>query len=120
MKRTSTLNAEALEKMMEKYGGIKKEKPGAQFISKVGYDKDGGKRRIVCMIVNVRSYYQRTDLFTDEETYCESCMTHTKNLSDGDLRCNLLKHVPREGESLEETYRRLDPETVLLHNPNDQ
>ena len=47
-------------------------------------------------------------------------MTHTKNLTDNELRCNLLKHVPREGESLEETYRRLDPETILLHNPNDQ
>ena len=57
MKRASTLNAEALEKMMEKYGGIKPEKKGAEFITKVGYDKDGGKRRVVCMIVNVRSYY---------------------------------------------------------------
>ena len=50
---------------MEKYSGVKKEKPGSEFITKVGYDKDGGKRRIVCMIVNVRSYYQRTDLMTD-------------------------------------------------------
>ena len=44
MKRTSTLNADELEKMMEKFSGIKKEKPGAQFITKVGYDKNGGKR----------------------------------------------------------------------------
>ena len=51
------MNAEALEKMMEKYGGVKKEVKGAEFISKVGTDKDGGKRRIVCMIVNIRSYY---------------------------------------------------------------
>ena len=57
MKRASTLNAEALEKMMEKYGGVKKEKKGAEFITKVGYDANGGKRRIVCMIVNVRSFY---------------------------------------------------------------
>ena len=119
MKRASTLNAEALEKMMEKYGGIKAEKKGAEFISKVGYDANGGKRRIVCMIVNVRSYYQRTEMLTDEETYCESCMTHTKNLDDSELRCNLLKNVPREGETLEETFRRLDPDTVLLHNPTD-
>ena len=32
MKRASTLNAEALEKMMEKYGGVKKEKKGAEFL----------------------------------------------------------------------------------------
>lgn len=57
VQRTSTLDARALEKMMEKYSGIKKEKPGSEYVSKVGYDKDGGKRRIVCMIVNVRSYY---------------------------------------------------------------
>ena len=72
------------------------------------------------MIINVRSYYQRTELLTNEETYCETCMTHTKNMSDGDLRCNILKNVPREGETLEETFRRLDQETVLLHNPTDQ
>ena len=82
MKRASTLNAEALEKMMEKYGGVKKEKKGAEFISKVGMDKDGNRRRIVCLIVNIRSYYQRTELLTNEETYCEACMTHTKNMTD--------------------------------------
>ena len=119
MRRTSTLNAEALEKMMEKYGGVKKEVKGAEFISKVGTDANGKKRRIVCMIVNIRSYYQRTELLTNDETYCESCMTHTKNMSDEEQKCNLLKNVPREGESLEETFRRLDPETVLMHNPND-
>ena len=90
-KRATTLNAEALEKMMEKYGGVKKEKKGAEFISKVGFDKDGNRRRIVGMIINVRSHYQRTEIMTNEETYCETCMTHTKNMSDGELRCNVLK-----------------------------
>ena len=87
MRRTSTLNADALEKMMEKYGGVKKEVKGAEFISKVGMDANGGRRRIVCMIVNIRSYYQRTELLTNDETYCESCLTHTKNMTDEEQKC---------------------------------